>query len=366
MTENGRVRGMLTLTDLIRHQSLSDIFLVMEIAEKRSTDDLADVISNVPQLLAQLNGAGFDADKIGRIITSITDALTVSSSSLPKLGGCGACSLSLACLRIPGPARADRRFRSGQLPDPVRRFRRRPACGYFEKFAKFVSDGLDACGYYYCPGEMMATTARWRQPVGRWREYFRGWIAQPDPMAQMLASVMFDLRPIAGDHALFEGLVEETLSLASANTIFRAHMISNSLKHVPPLGVFGGLSPRPARRTQGYAGPEAWRRGADRRPGAGLCAARGDQRGEHAGPPASVHRREDGQRKRRPGPDRRLSPGRRSASGSPGRRVRAGAKPDNFMSPSALSELERSHLRDAFVVIKTMQSALAQSHATLR
>jgi CBS domain-containing protein len=39
--------------------------------------------------------------------------------------------------------------------------------------------------------------------------------------------------------------------------------------------------------------------------------------------------------------------------------IRAGKKPDNFLSPSRLSDLERNHLRGAFAVIRTMQSALA-------
>ena len=46
-------------------------------------------------------------------------------------------------------------------------------------------------------------------------------------------------------------------------------------------------------------------------------------------------------------------------------RVRSGEKPDNFMMPASLSDLERSHLRDAFVVVKTMQSALGQGRGTL-
>ena len=45
--------------------------------------------------------------------------------------------------------------------------------------------------------------------------------------------------------------------------------------------------------------------------------------------------------------------------------VRAGRPPDNFMAPSSLSDLERSHLRDAFVVVKTMQSALGHGRAAL-
>jgi hypothetical protein len=37
--------------------------------------------------------------------------------------------------------------------------------------------------------------------------------------------------------------------------------------------------------------------------------------------------------------------------------IQRGEKPDNFMAPGDLSDFERSHLRDAFVVIKTMQNA---------
>jgi CBS domain-containing protein len=45
--------------------------------------------------------------------------------------------------------------------------------------------------------------------------------------------------------------------------------------------------------------------------------------------------------------------------------VRAGRRPDNFMAPSDLSDLQRSHLRDAFVVIRTMQSSAGQGKGML-
>ena len=38
--------------------------------------------------------------------------------------------------------------------------------------------------------------------------------------------------------------------------------------------------------------------------------------------------------------------------------VRHGHKPDNYLSPADLSDFERSHLRDAFVVVKSLQSAI--------
>jgi CBS domain-containing protein len=41
--------------------------------------------------------------------------------------------------------------------------------------------------------------------------------------------------------------------------------------------------------------------------------------------------------------------------------VKAGLKPDNYLAPYDYGDFERSHLRDAFVVVRTMQSALANS-----
>src|SRR5690606_20470706 len=91
-------------------------------------------------------------------------------------------------------------------------------------------------------GDMMATNPRWRQPVSVWKQYFHTWATTHKPESQMLASVMFDLRPISGRLSLYESLQAETLEAASRNSIFVAHMIANSLKHTPPLGLIRGFS----------------------------------------------------------------------------------------------------------------------------
>jgi CBS domain-containing protein len=44
------------------------------------------------------------------------------------------------------------------------------------------------------------------------------------------------------------------------------------------------------------------------------------------------------------------------------RQVRKDVPPDNYLSPSSLPAFERSHLRDAFVIVRTMQSSLS-AHA---
>ncbi len=45
--------------------------------------------------------------------------------------------------------------------------------------------------------------------------------------------------------------------------------------------------------------------------------------------------------------------------------VRAGRRPDNYLSPADLSDFERSHLRDAFVVVRGMQSAVGHGKGML-
>jgi CBS domain-containing protein len=181
----------------------------------------------------------------------------------------------------------------------------------------------------------------------------------------MLASVMFDLRPIGGDESLFAGLQQETLRAAAANSIFVAHMISNSLKHTPPLSLFRGFATVRSGEHKDTL----------------------DLKMNGVAPVVDLGRIYALQGRLTPANTRARLEAALAAgliSGSGGRdlidaydliaetrlrhqaeQVRAGGRPDNFMAPARLSDLERSHLRDAFVVVKTMQSALGHGRAAL-
>ncbi len=364
IVDRGELVGILTRTNLIRRQSISVAFLIGDINEATETARLATVIANVPVFLAQLVGAGVEAFKVGQLITSITDALTkrLLVLALAKLGPAPVPWLWLAC---GSQGRREQTGFSDQDNCLILDDAYVPGAheAYFAELAKFVSDGLDACGYYYCPGDMMATNPRWRVPLRQWRAYFRGWIAEPDPMAQMLSSVMFDLRPIVGETALFAGLQRETLEAARRNSIFRAHMIASSLKHTPPLSLFQNL---------------ALIRSGEHRNTLDLklngVVPIVDLARIYAldGGIEEVNTRE------------RLiaarAAGSLSESGSgdlvdaydlisrirlehQARQVRDGRKPDNFMAPASLSALERRYLKDAFGVVKTMQAALRSRSA---
>ncbi|MEI4234287.1 DUF294 nucleotidyltransferase-like domain-containing protein [Roseovarius sp. D22-M7] len=362
VARNGRVVGMIGKTDLFRQQAATASHMVADIAGARSAADMAHVMERVPGLLAQLVQAGVKPGSITRRITDITDAITRRLLTLAeeKLGPPPVPYLWAAC---GSQGRREQTGVSDQdncliLDDA---FRPDDHDAYFAELAKYVSDGLDICGFYYCPGDMMATNPRWRQPRGVWRNYFARWIRQPDTEAQMLASVMFDLRPIAGETALFDNLQEEVLAKAKKNSIFVAHMISNSLKHTVPLGFFRGLT--------------LIRSGENRNTI--------DLKASGVVPVVDLGRiyallgslTDAGTRQRIEGA---RDAGVISTSGAhdlldaydliaetrlrhQAGQVARGEAPDNFMNPEDMSDLERNHLRDAFMVVKTMQSAIGQS-----
>ena len=357
--------GIVTQTDLTRALAMSSADLVGRVAKAEDAAGMALATAEIPHLLVQLVEAGNRHEVITRLITDIADTATRRLLALAeaKFGPAPVPYLWLAC---GSQGRQEQTGVSDQdncliLSDTATE----SDMPYFAALAKFVSDGLDTCGYFYCPGDMMATNPRWCQPLHIWKDYFAGWIEKPDPEAQMLASVMFDLRPIGGDEALFDDLREGTLERASKNSIFTAHMISNSLKHQPPLGLLRGLATIRSGEhrhqldlkhngvvpvvdlgriyvLQGRLTPVNTRARLEAARAAGVLSNAGAADLLDAYDLIAMTRLHH-----------------------QAAQVKAGKKPDNYLAPATLSDFERSHLRDAFVVVKTMQSAVAAGKGTL-
>ncbi len=355
--------GMLTATDLTRHHATSAVYLVDDIYKKTELEELQEISARVPQLLLGLASADASAESAGYVITAVTDAI---AARLLQLGEerLGPAPIPYAWLAAGSQARSEQTAKSDQdncllLDDS---YRPETHGDYFKALAKFVSDGLDACGYVYCPGEMMAMTDKWRQPLQTWKEYFNTWTDEPEPMALMLTSVFFDLRRIYGDVNLFRELRQHVLDKTRGNRIFLAHLVGNALKHQPPLGFFrnfvlirggehdhtfdlklNGIIPIvDLARIYALAGGDEAVNTQER---LSMAAEGGEVTRESA---------------------RDLSDALEFISSlrvqHQARQIRQHEKPDNFMSPDDLSHFERNHLKDAFTVVRTMQNVLSQRY----
>lgn len=240
----GRLVGVVTQTDVIRHQVASSVFMVGDIGRMHSSTDIAEVVRQLPRLLCSLVNSGSSAFETGRIMSSVTGAVTRRLLELAEIQ-LGPAPVDYVWLACGSQGRQEQTGATDQdnclvLSDD---YVADEHGAYFSALADSVCDGLNEAGYVYCPGDMMASNPQWRQPASVWRANFDEWISRPGPKAQMLASVMFDLRPIHGNPSLYLPLRDEVLASARDNSLFVAHMCSNSMTHRPPLNWLGRLRP---------------------------------------------------------------------------------------------------------------------------
>lgn len=229
---------------------------------------------------------------------------------------------------------------------------------YFNALGAHVCHGLDACGYVHCPGEMMAMTERWCQPLSVWRAYFSEWIDEPEPKALMLSSVFFDFRTIAGSAPLFDRLRDFVLEKTGRNTIFLAYLARNAMSRTPPIGFFrnfvlarGGEHPGTMDlKIRGVTPIVEMSR--VHALSAGIVPVNTFDRLEELGARGVVS----------PGGARELLEAL-DLIGSVRlrhqvRMASEGLRPDNHIRLEELSATERKQLRAAFVLVRTMQSAM--------
>jgi len=240
--DKGRLVGCLTASTLIDAHTSSPLYLAHAIHEAADAAALPALAARVPSIVGQMCEAGATAHAIGHVITALTDALTQVLLKFAE-AELGPPPVPYVWMAAGSQGRQEQTALSDQdncliLDDAYDE----AAHGtYFERLATFVNDGLNACGYVYCPGEMMARTAEWRQPLRVWKRYFRRWIEEPEPKALMLSCIFFDLRPVGGAAALWDELRAEIHDASRKNHIFLAHMASNAMQHEPPIGFFRGL-----------------------------------------------------------------------------------------------------------------------------
>lgn len=238
VTRDGAPIGMVTRSDFMRLETEHPLYLVGDLGRQSSPEGLVAVCERLPSVIAQQVEAGATGEQLGRFITTVTDTVTrqlirIAESEL----GTAPCDYAWVALGSQG--RCEQSAKSDQdnalvLAEPVDD----EGDAWFAAMAKVVNDGLDACGWVYCPGDVMAGNPKWRQPIAQWHEYFRGWITVPEQKALMHANIFFDLRAVAGNAALVDRLKDGIRDTARGNELFLALMAKNAMTWQPPLGLF--------------------------------------------------------------------------------------------------------------------------------
>lgn len=112
---------------------------------------------------------------------------------------------------------------------------------YFMEFAGRLTRDLDAVGFPYCNGNVMATNPLWRKTLTQWKEHVSLWGRRRSGVAMLHADIFFDFRVIDGPRAFETSLRRHAIGMARTKPRFLHAMATNESHHMVGLGWFDRL-----------------------------------------------------------------------------------------------------------------------------
>ena len=194
LVRNQQITGVVSLTDIVQHESQNSLLLVRGIMVQENVSGLVELSPQVASVMVRMQKEGANSHMIGTAMSVIGRAFKQRLLQLAeeKLGPPPVpyCFLALGSM-----AREEQILVTDQdnalilSPD----YNEAEHGEYFKNLADFVCDGLHECGYTYCTGGIMASNPQWRMTLKDWKAHFSNWIEKPDPQALLNASIFFDM-----------------------------------------------------------------------------------------------------------------------------------------------------------------------------
>ena len=167
---------------------------------------------------------------MNRVITSTSDAITESFIKL-AISRLGQPPVKFAFMSLGSQARGEQTFVTNQdnalVFEDVDKTKEKEIQAYFLKLSEKVSAWLDASGYPFCAGGVMAKNSTWCQPLATWKKYFKKWSEFNNPQDLIDVNIFFDFRCLYGDIAITKDLRKTVFEIISGKSIFFINMAQN-------------------------------------------------------------------------------------------------------------------------------------------
>ncbi|UJF16884.1 DUF294 nucleotidyltransferase-like domain-containing protein [Vibrio sp. SS-MA-C1-2] len=351
--------GIIEVSDIVRYESQNSILLVSSIFQQQSVEEMVYLSAQVKDCFARMVNEDANSHMIGSAMSVIGRSFKQRLAELaeeefgpPPIPYCLVALGSMARDEQLIVTDQDNAFILDNSYDPALHEE------YFINISTFICAGLDACGYSYCEGGIMATNPDWRKTQTEWEECFADWIDNPKPLALLNSSIFFDLDGVWGKTKWAEQLNGFIVRRAKKNNRFLACLARNALNRTPPLGFFKDFVMEKDGRHRNSINLK--RRGTA--PLADLIRVHALAVGSRA--QNSFERLDDiieaGIIPQGRGPDLRdamefISTVRIRHQALD---VEAEREPDNNIEPEDLSDFERRNLKDAFQILSNAQNYL--------
>ncbi len=245
-TDQSPVVGIISHHDLLVLQGNNPAVLVREIRRSQHTDQLRRIRSRAEDLLKKYLYQEVAIGYIASIVTEINDAMIERVLELcaieleqenrwkPEAGFCW--------LALGSAGRGEQLLRTDQdnalIFENVAETEYAKVQNYYLELARRANDKLNACGFEYCPANMMAGNPQWCMSLDQWKQQFSSWIFGPVPKAVLHCNIFFDYRPVYGNQELAETLTAHISQSIRDQSIFLGFLAKNALEYPPPLTFF--------------------------------------------------------------------------------------------------------------------------------
>ena len=238
------VSGVVNSSDLYRVISRSHLQYQQDINRAGSVDELALLNASYRTLLRPMIKSEVSIKHITDLTSRFSDGIfrRIIELAIDDLGE-PPVNFSFICLGSEGRQEEtlltdqDNAIIYEDVPDESKNEVNR----YFLKLGEWVCTALDGVGYTYCAGNVMAKNPVWCQPLGTWLQYFRQWVATPEPKNLLDASIFFDFRHVYGDESFMGHLRDEIACAIQANATFLYHLAYNAYQIKPQQMPTGSL-----------------------------------------------------------------------------------------------------------------------------
>lgn len=234
LTREGRIVGVVSSTDLLRHQTRSPLFVLGAVQRAEDPAALAGYAADVTRAVQALADGGLEAAQIGRVLSALNDALAQRLLRLAERA-LGKPPCAYAWLAMGSEGRMEQTLLTDQDNALVYAERSPDADAYFAALAQRVVDGLLQAGVPPCDGGYMATN--WHMELGELAARVRRWGEEPTPEALVDASTLLDFRRVHGALSL-EPLEDAVARVAQPDGPFLPRLARAAVGFRPPLGLF--------------------------------------------------------------------------------------------------------------------------------
>lgn len=240
----GEITGIVRRDDLLGFHRYASAVVVGEIERAETLEEVVAARERVPQMAASLVDVSARPRSITRLLASVHDATTTRLVRL-AMDELGPPPVRFAFLAMGSQGREEETLITDQdngiLYEDVPIGRREEVEKYFLSMGDKVCQWLDAAGYRYCQGGVMARQPEWCASLGVWKERFAKWIGASEPKDIMRVDMCFDFRSVYGAEELTHELRRFVYERIKERPDALVHFANNTLSYKPPLGFFGKI-----------------------------------------------------------------------------------------------------------------------------